>query len=141
MSSHANATPAAGHAGHDSHGHEGAHKHHVASAALFTKVLVALIILTAITVGASRIDFGSANLVIAMLIASVKASLVISIFMHVWWDTAINKIFFLGSFLFLSLLMLFTLADLTTRGRDNPIERTKAPVNMEWVHPSLVKPA
>lgn len=121
--------------------HGGAHAHHVASSALFLKVLVALLILTGITVAASRKDFGAANMLIAMAIASVKASLVISIFMHVWWDTAINKIFFLGSFLFLSLLLLFTLADFSTRGRDNPEERIKAPVQHEWVHPSRVKPA
>ena len=141
MTSSANTAAATAH-GHDAaHGHDGAHKHHVASSALFLKVLIALLFLTILTVVVSRFDFGGANMVVAMLIASVKASLVISIFMHIWWDTAINKIFFLGSFLFLSLLMLFTLADLTTRGRDNPIERTKAPVQYEWVHPSLVKPA
>ncbi|GAB4136058.1 MAG: hypothetical protein Fur0037_00320 [Planctomycetota bacterium] len=115
-------------------------RHHVVSSVLFVKVLLALLFLTFLTVLASRFDFGGASMVIAMGIASLKASLVISVFMHVWWDTAINKIFFLGSFLFLSLLFLFTLADLSTRGRDNPTERTKAPVQFEWVHPSEAKP-
>ncbi|NDB08617.1 MAG: hypothetical protein EBX97_08180, partial [Actinobacteria bacterium] len=39
-----------------------------------------LVFLTVITVAASRVDFGTLNLVIAMLIASVKAGLVALIF-------------------------------------------------------------
>jgi cytochrome c oxidase subunit 4 len=119
----------------DAHGHQGRH-HHVASSALFGRVLVALLILTVVTVAVSRFDFGGANLLIAMGIAAVKASLVISFFMHLKWDTPINQIAFLGSFLFLSLLLLFTLADLSTRGRANPTHRIKAPVNKQWVHPA-----
>jgi cytochrome c oxidase subunit 4 len=88
-----------------------------------------------ITVAASRVDFGSANLLIAMLIASVKASLVIAIFMHVKWDTAINKLVFLSSFLFLSLLLIFTLSDQATRGDDDPLRTVKLPVDNGFVQP------
>jgi cytochrome c oxidase subunit 4 len=128
------------HAHNDDHGHgelQMGH-HHVSSSAMFFNVLVALLILTVVTVGASRIDFGPANMLIAMLIASVKASLVILFFMHVKWDTAINKIVFLSSFLFLSLLFVFTLADQATRRIDHPMHETKAKVSKEWIYP---KPA
>lgn len=129
----------------DDHGHGGAHgalqmgHHHVSSTAMFTKVLVALLVLTVITVGTSRIDFGSANMLIAMAIASIKASLVIAFFMHMKWDTAINKITFLSSFLFLSLLFVFTLSDLLTRRVDHEMHVTRTPVNQAWKHPSLVE--
>ena len=93
------------------------------------------------TITASRVDFGSANLLIAMLIASVKAALVIAIFMHVKWDTAINRIVFLGSFLFLALLLIFTLADQATRGRANQRNTIRAPVDKQWVHPSKLLPS
>jgi cytochrome c oxidase subunit 4 len=134
----AEAVPAAH--GHDGHGGDahGWGPHHVTPARTFLNVLIALLILTVITVGASRINFGSANLLIAMLIACVKASLVIAIFMHVKWDTAINKIVFLSSFLFLSLLFLFTLSDQATRTFDGANERTRAPVDKEWRHPSTL---
>jgi cytochrome c oxidase subunit 4 len=128
------------HAHNDGHGHgelQMGH-HHVSSSAMFANVLVVLLILTVVTVGASRIDFGPANMLIAMLIASVKASLVILFFMHVKWDTAINKIVFLSSFLFLSLLFIFTLADQATRRIDHPMHVTKAKVSKEWAYP---KPA
>ena len=124
----------------DDHGHgdlEMGH-HHVSSSAMFLSVLLALLFLTFITVAVSRFDFGSANMLIAMAIAAVKASLVIGFFMHVKWDTAINKIVFLSSFLFLSLLFVFTLADLLTRPLDGEITTIKSPVDKEWVHPSTL---
>ena len=118
--------------GHDAHGYG---PHHVTSTKTFVTVLLALLFLTIITVAASRVDFGSANLLIAMLIASVKAALVIAIFMHVKWDTAINKIVFLSSFLFLSLLLIFTLTDQATRGDADPLRKVKLPVDNGFVQP------
>jgi cytochrome c oxidase subunit 4 len=118
--------------GHDAHGYG---PHHVTSTKTFVNVLLALLFLTIITVAASRVDFGAANLLIAMLIASVKASLVIAIFMHVKWDTAINKVVFLGSFLFLSLLLIFTLTDQATRGDADPLRKIKMPVDNGFVQP------
>jgi len=109
--------------------------HHVTSPLVFFNVLIALLFLTVVTVVVTRFDFGSANLLIAMLIASIKAALVIAIFMHVKWDTPINRVVFLSSFLFLSLLFIFTLADEATRGRANPENKVRAPVDMEWTHP------
>jgi cytochrome c oxidase subunit 4 len=134
----AHAEPGHGH-GHG-HGDHGFGPHHVTPASTFLNVLVALLFLTIVTVAASRVDFGAANLLIAMLIAAIKASLVIAIFMHVKWDTAINRIVFLSSFLFLSLLLIFTLSDEATRGRDNPGERIKAPVDLQFVHPAKRAP-
>lgn len=106
---------------------------------MFLSVLVALLFLTFITVAVAQFDFGSANMLIAMGIAAVKASLVIAFFMHVKWDTAINKIVFLSSFLFLSLLFVFTLADLFTRRLDNEMHITRSPVDKGWVHPSTIE--
>lgn len=123
---------------HDNHGHgelQMGH-HHVSSSAMFRNILIILLILTVITVGASRVDFGAANMLIAMAISCIKASLVILFFMHVKWDTAINRIMFLSSFLFLSLLFIFTLADHATRKMDSQDHTIRTPVSKEWVHPS-----
>jgi cytochrome c oxidase subunit IV len=128
--------------GHDhSHGVAHAHgelqmgHHHISTPQLFRNVLITLLVLTAITVAVSRVDFGSANMLIAMAIASVKASLVIAFFMHMKWDTGINKITFLSAFLFLSLLFIFTLADQATRRLDHEMHAMKAPVDKQWVQP------
>jgi cytochrome c oxidase subunit 4 len=55
----------------------------------------ALLVLTAITVGASYIDLGSilVNFVVAMLIASVKASLVLLYFMHMKYESKLIWMF------------------------------------------------
>ena len=51
---------------------------------VYTAIWVALMVLTVITVALSFVDFGShaTNLVIAMLVATVKAALVALYFMH-----------------------------------------------------------
>ncbi len=87
------------------------HHAHVVSSQVFLNVLVALLILTIITVAISRFDFGSGNMIMAMAVAALKASLVMAVFMHLRWDTPINNIFFLSAFVILSLLFLFSFAD------------------------------
>ncbi len=118
---------------HDAHTHAGDdavgfHPPHVVPAFLFVKVLFALLILTVVTVAVTRVDFGSLNMFVAMSIAALKASLVMTFFMHLKWDTAINNIAILSSFLFLALLFIFTLADLNTRDQVDPILVQPTPV-------------
>ena len=137
MSAHAHNADGHGHstAAAHAHGELQMGHHHISSPQLFRNVLITLLILTAITVAASRIHFGSANMLIAMAIASIKASLVIAFFMHLKWDTGINKIVFLSAFLFLSLLFIFTLGDQATRRMDHEMHIVKAPVDQQWVQP------
>ena len=117
---------------HDAHAHEhaaeGFHAPHAVPAMLFVKVLLALLFLTFVTVWIAQFDFGSMNMLIAMAVAAVKASLVMTFFMHLKWDTPINNIAILSSFLFLALLFIFTLADLTTRSDTDPLFGEAAPV-------------
>ena len=56
-------------------------------------------------VGASYIPCGTglANVIIAMLIAGVKASLVALFFMHLRWDRPVNAIVFCSTLFFLGL--------------------------------------
>lgn len=112
----------------NAHG-EGHHEHHVVDAKVFLGVLMALLFLTFVTVAVAQFDFGPFNMLVAMAIASVKASLVLAIFMHLRWDTAVNNIFFLSSFLFLSLLLVFTIMDGSTRGYANSQNKLSAPLD------------
>jgi caa(3)-type oxidase subunit IV len=121
---------------HDAHSSDGIAmpKPHVCSSQTFMGILLTLLFLTFITVYISRFDFGSANMLLAMAVATVKASLVVAIFMHMLWDTTINKIFFISSFLFLGLLFLFIFADLLARadletrhGRVAPLDPSEMP--------------
>lgn len=107
--------------------------------------LIALLILTAITVGASYIQFGSsaANVTIALSIATVKATLVALVFMHLKDDKKVNAIIATAGFLFLGIFLMFCLLDFGTR-RD-PIPRTipaleKATPVPDTLNPLLAPP-
>jgi len=103
--------------GHEDHGHgDEFHVHaHVSSAFFYIGILFALLILTGITVGAALIDFGSFNTVIAVGVATIKASLVAAFFMHLRHDKLFNTLAFLASFLFLAIFLLLTSDDLWRR--------------------------
>ena len=68
---------------------------------LLRNVLLTLLVLTAVTVAVSRIDFGVFNIVVAMLIASVKAGLVGLFFMHLKYENKAIWIFVLFPILLL----------------------------------------
>ena len=79
--------------------------------------IIALFFLTAVTVIVAGIDFGSnfVNLMIAMAIATVKASLVVLFFMHLRWEKGMNAIVFLSSVFFVGVFMIFIFMDINTR--------------------------
>ncbi len=85
-------------------------------------ILLILLVLTIITVTASRIDFGSstANVVIAMTIATIKATLVALFFMHLKDDKPINGLIFVSTLLFLAVFLGFCLVDADTRFDTRP---------------------
>jgi cytochrome c oxidase subunit 4 len=102
---------------HDDDHDDGAVHVHISSARFYVGIFAALIVLTVATVKVSYYDFGSANIVIAMLIATMKASLVAMFFMHLRYDQLFNTLAFLGAFLFLAIFILLTYDDMGRRGR------------------------
>lgn len=109
------------HGTHDAH----ASHHHISPASLYWTVWVGLMILTIITVLAYYIplwlhlNLGAANVIIAMAIATTKASLVCLYFMQLKYDKKFHAVAFLSSLIFLALFLSFTLLDITTR-EDQP---------------------
>ncbi len=93
-----------------------------AEAATYLRTLLALLVLTGITVGASYIHFGSsaANVVVALTIATIKATLVALIFMHLLHDKPVNGLIAASGFMFLGLFLMFTLIDFDTRSDLQP---------------------
>ncbi|MCH7471940.1 cytochrome C oxidase subunit IV family protein [bacterium] len=71
----------------------------------------ALMILTVVTVAASWVDLGKLNLVIALMIAVVKATLVVLFFMHLRHDRPFNAIVFVASLFFVVLFIGLALMD------------------------------
>jgi cytochrome c oxidase subunit 4 len=73
--------------------------------------LAALLVLTAVTVGATWFDLGNLNLWIALGIATVKASLVILYFMHLRYDRPVNALVLIVALLFVATFIGITLMD------------------------------
>jgi cytochrome c oxidase subunit IV len=92
-----------------------------AETAKYLATLIVLLILTAITVGASYINFGSGNVVIALAIATVKAIIVGLIFMHLLHDKPVNAVIAVAGFLFLGIFLMFDFLDVGSRTNPQPI--------------------
>lgn len=107
------------HAAH-AHADDGAVHVHIAPARFYWGVFGALVLLTIATVKVSYYDFGAANTIIAMLIATMKGSLVAAFFMHLRHDKLFNTLAFLAAFLFLAIFILLTYDDLGNRARVEP---------------------
>lgn len=93
-----------------------AHKEHVLPLRLYFSVFAGLLVLTALTVYIAGFQFGAFNLVVAMAVAVVKASLVALFFMHLKYDNKVFMLIFVTSIAFLGIFVTFTMADTMTRG-------------------------
>ena len=89
---------------------------HVLPKALYFGVLGALLFLTVVTVATAQLNLGVFNLPLAMAIAATKATLVASIFMHLYWDHKFNLLLFVSSLLFLSIFVVLSMLDTAGRG-------------------------
>lgn len=97
------------HGKHDEHGHGIAH---VAEIKVLLGTWITLMILTILTVTATKIDLGSNyNLALAMAIAVIKATLVVLFFMHLRYDKLFHSVMVIGGLLAASLFVGFALMD------------------------------
>lgn len=101
------------------HGHK-THEHSHGGPKVYIATLAALLVLTVVTVFVAGFDFGAINIVVAIAIATVKASLVVLIFMHLKDDKPVNAVIAISGFLFLGLLLLFSLLDIEARNDPTP---------------------
>ena len=102
-------TPAAVHAEEDHAGHGLAHTMPIW---MLVAVLGGLMLLTFLTVSVTSYELGSeGNLVVGMVIATLKAGLVITFFMHLLWDKKFHLILFLTAVLFVVLFLSMSITD------------------------------
>ncbi len=123
---------------HAEHAHDDNEHHpHVLPMSLYLATWGTLLVLTVITVGASYVNLGhTGNLIVALLIATIKASVVALIFMHLKWDHKFHSIIFFSSLLFLAVFIGITMSDTQFRGElesienENPVD-LKAPFDAQ----------
>jgi cytochrome c oxidase subunit 4 len=89
--------------------------HHVVSPKLYLLILAALLVGTALTVYVARFDLGQLNIIVALVIAIVKAVLVVLYFMHLRYSNRLVWVFAGASIFWLVLLIGITMADYLTR--------------------------
>jgi cytochrome c oxidase subunit 4 len=88
---------------------------HLVAARTYYGVFAALIALTFLTVGLDFVPLGPFHSAVGLLIATVKAGLVILFFMHVLYSPKLTWVVALSSLLWLAILMSYTLTDYLTR--------------------------
>ncbi len=89
---------------------------HILSSKLYYGIWIALLVLTVVTAKVATIDLGPFNTVVALVIATFKALLVILFFMHVKYASEkLTKMVIISSIFWLLILLLLSLADYGTR--------------------------
>jgi cytochrome c oxidase subunit IV len=88
---------------------------HIAPVKLYVSIFLTLMVLTTITVVVAYVNLGELNKVVALSIATVKATLVILYFMHVKYSSRLTKLVVVVGFYFLIVLLGLTMADYGSR--------------------------
>src|SRR5436190_17823141 len=97
------------------------HSEHIVSAKLYWLIFLALIVGTVVTALVARVDLGTyhgidANTLVALFIATCKASLVVLIFMHVKYTSEkMSKAILIAAVFWLILLLVLSLTDYSSR--------------------------
>ncbi len=106
------------------------HKHHVLPLSLYIGIGGALFVLTGVTVGVSYIDLGgTGNLIVAMAVATFKATLVALFFMHLLYDSKLYALAFSIGLFMLTAFVVLTMFD--TMRRDGIYEEKATPIENE----------
>lgn len=88
---------------------------HVVPLRVYFAVFAVLLTLTATTTAIAFVDLGRLNIVIMLTIAVTKATLVILYFMHVRYSDRLTWVVVGSGFVWLMILIGFTMSDVLTR--------------------------
>jgi cytochrome c oxidase subunit 4 len=91
---------------------------HIVSPKVYVGIFLSLMVLTAATVVAAYVNLGPFNIVIALAIASVKATLVVLYFMHARYSPNRTHLVIIAAVFWLAIMLALTLSDYVTRDRD-----------------------
>jgi cytochrome c oxidase subunit 4 len=89
---------------------------HIMSSKFYYTIWIALLCLTVITAAVSFVDLGPFNTIVALVIATFKALLVVLFFMHVKYTSEkLTKTVVVAGIFWLLLLLALSMADYATR--------------------------
>ncbi len=105
----------------DDHAHGPGEVHaHIGSYKGYGAIFGALIFFTLLTVAVSYIHLGKANLLVAVVIASIKATLVCAFFMHLKDDTKFHTLILIAAITFIGVFFALTINDVGYRDHMDP---------------------
>ena len=94
-------------------------EHHIVSPKIYFTIFAVLMICTILTVMAAEIDlnqyFHGLNIIVALTIAVLKASLVVLFFMHGKYSPKRTQMVIIASIFWLAVMLLMTMSDYVTR--------------------------
>ena len=90
-------------------------EHHIVTPVTYGIVFATLLVFTGLTVIAAYVDMGIFNPVVALLIATIKAVIVILFFMHVKFQSKLIKMTVACGFFTFLVLITMTLSDYMSR--------------------------
>jgi cytochrome c oxidase subunit 4 len=92
------------------------HSEHIVSGSLYWLIWGVLIVCTVLTAWIATVDLGKFNTVVALVIATFKASIVVLIFMHVKYTSEkMTKAILISAVFWLILLLVLSLTDYASR--------------------------
>ncbi|MFO7997814.1 MAG: cytochrome C oxidase subunit IV family protein [Bacteroidales bacterium] len=78
-------------------------------------VVIALLMLTAVTVAVTRLEFGPLNTLVAMMIAGIKGFIVMAWYMHLKYEKALLPLLVTGVIILFLLVLFVTFFDYSYR--------------------------
>ena len=94
-------------------------EHRIVSPKIYFAIFAALMVCTGLTVWAATVDlnhiFSGMNIVVALTIATLKASLVVLFFMHGKYSSKRTQMVIICSVFWLAIMLFMTMSDYLTR--------------------------
>lgn len=91
------------------------HTEHIVKPGTYLAIITMLLIMTGLTVTAAYIDLGRFNIVVALGIATLKATLVVLFFMHAKYSPRRTQLVIIAGVFWLAILLFMTLSDYVSR--------------------------
>ncbi len=90
-------------------------EHHIVSPGVYLGIIGTLMLLTFVTIKVATVDLGRWNIVVALVIATFKAILVVLYFMHAKFSPRRTQLVIIAGIFWLGILLFMTMSDYISR--------------------------
>ena len=112
------------------------HPEHIVHPGTYLAIIISLLILTGLTVYAAYVNLDKYNIVVALAIATLKATLVVLFFMHAKYSPRRTQLVIISGLFWLALLLFMTLSDYISRVDYRGAQFPLSQVTRHWIRQS-----